>query len=652
MPVLIPVVIAIASAAASYGVGAYLVAAGFSALTGAIIGGMAGAVVAFAGNALAASIMGAGKSKKDATSGAQDAKRTVRNEVAPRRVVYGYRRVSGPLIYVASTGDKNQFLHLVVPLADHAVHAISAVWIGTVPVVAAEIDASGNVTAGPLAGKVRIRRYLGTQTTADPDLVTESPDGWTAADKLTGIAYVYVRLEFDADKFQNGVPSISADVLGKKVLDPRSSTTAYSTNWALVIYDYLRSEHGIAATADEIDVASIIAAANLSDENVQITAAGETQDRYQLNGTFTLDQQPIDVLEEMLAAGGGALVYTAGKYRLYGGAYATPSLTLTADDIAGPAEVVTKPPRRQLFNSVRGNYINNYAYWQAAAFPPIELASAITEDGEQIWRELELNWVLDQTYAQRIAKQLLYRSRQGVTIRVPVKYANLNLAVWDMVAVTLDDLGWSAKPFRIMSWTFTPENGVIMLTMQEEQIASYAWTYDEGASAPEFPDTTFASVTRWLTADNLAEGTITSTEIQSNAVTNSSTAIASNVFTTVGSYNDLMTVNFTTTTDAKRVILVSVECSDESAAGVANTDSVNWQSYLRLKIGGTVQSGEVDSVCQSGTTTAITWSFLDSTSRTGSIAFALQGKAVNFGGATRTKTGFRDPTMTILELKR
>ena len=100
------------------------------------------------------------------------------------------------------------------------------------------------------------------------------------------------------------------------------------------------------------------------------------------------------------------------------------------------------------------------------------------------------------------------------------------------------------------------------------------------------------------------------------------------------------------------MILVSVECSDEYAFGYPNSDSADWQTYLRLKIAGTVQSGEVDTVCKYGTTTAITWSFLDTTSRSGSVSFVLQGKAANFGGATRTVTGFRDPTLTVLEFKR
>lgn len=155
-----------------------------------------------------------------------------------------------------------------------------------------------------------------------------------------------------------------------------------------------------------------------------------------------------------------------------------------------------------------------------------------------------------------------------------------------------------------------------------------------------------------ITATNIVAGTITALQIESEGITKSTSSIGSNVYNNVGSYNDLLTVNFTTTSGSKRVVLVSVECSDESSFGVPNSDSANWQTYLRLSVAGTVQSGEVDSVCQFGTTTAITWSFLDSTSRTGSVAFVLQGKAVNFGGATRTKTGFRDPTMTILEFKR
>jgi hypothetical protein len=483
------------AAATAFTVGGIAVSVGTVA---AVVGAVAGAVLAYAGNALVASMTGPGKGKQDTSTAATDAKRTIRSEVAPRRIVYGRARVSGPLIYAGSFGEALEYLLLVIPLADHEIEAIDAVWIGEHRIDATEIGPTGDVIAGRFGGTVpgtpipyvSIRRFLGNQTAADPQLVAECPDGWRAQDKLTGIAHLVVRLRFQPDLFQGGIPSISAEVRGKRLLDPRTGTTAYSDNWALIVHDYLRGQYGLAATADEIDTDSFIAAANLADENVQITQAGATQKRYILNGSFTLDRQPIDVLEEMLAPAGGALVYTAGRYRLFGGAYQAPAVFLSAEDLASDVEVVTKPPRRELFNSVRGNYIDPNAYWQAFPMPALEWQPFIAEDGEQIWRELELPWVLDPVRAQRIAKQLLLRSRQGVTIRASFKYASLNLSVWQIVGMTVADLGWTDKPFRITGWSFSPDTGLITLTMQEEQIASYAWTWDEAATAPEFPDTT------------------------------------------------------------------------------------------------------------------------------------------------------------------
>ena len=503
------VVVAVVAAVASVGVGAAATAAlagvitgtilgvSAAAIVGTMIGALAGAVVAYAGGQLVQSITGKPKSR-DATgtaAEAQDAKRLVRGSAEARRIIYGRARVSGPLIYAASYGEQKEWILLVIPLADHACQSIDAVWLGETRIAAAEIDGNGLVVGGRFASNVYVRRYLGTQTSADADLVANSPDGWAAADRLTGITYIYLRMRFNADLFPYGIPNISAEVTGKSaILDPRTSTTAYANNWALCILDYLKAEYGLAATDDEIDLPSFIAAANLADEAVPLNQAGtETQKRYTLDGSFTLDEAPIDVIEKMLAPGGGALVYVAGKYRIYGGAYNAPAITLTPSDMAGDFECTTKPPRRDLFNSVRGNFIDPGRFWQSSEFPPQRSAALITEDGEEIWREIDLPFVLDATRAQRIAKQLLLRSRQSIMFKGSFRYASLDLTVWQVVALTIPDLGWVAKPFRIMSWSFSPESGLISLIMQEEQASSYAWTWDAAANTRGIADTTLIS---------------------------------------------------------------------------------------------------------------------------------------------------------------
>jgi hypothetical protein len=499
--IVVAVVAAIATAVAAYYLGP--AGAGLHPVFVAIISSVIGATVAYAGNAIVSSIEGRPR-RPSLAQDSSDAKRLIRGSSEPRRIVYGRARVSGPLIYAASYGRQKEWILLVIPLADHPCQSIDAVWIGETRITADQIAADGLVTAGRFAAVMNgatvrtgiyIKRYLGSQTAADPDLVANSPDGWTAADKLTGISYIYLRMRFNADWFPYGIPNISAEVTGKSaILDPRSATTAYSNNWALCILDYLKGSYGLAASDDEIDLPSFIAAANLSDENVALNqAATETQKRYTLDGSFTLDESPINVIERMLAPGGGALVYVAGKYRLYGGAYTAPAVTLTPSDMASDFEVTTKPPRRDLFNSVRGNFIDPDRFWQSSEFPPQKSEALIAEDGEEIWREIDLPFVLDATRAQRIAKQLLLRARQSIIFRGSFRYASLDLSVWQVVALTIPDLGWNAKPFRIMSFSFSPETGLISLMMQEEQASSYAWTWDEAANTPDAPDTTLIS---------------------------------------------------------------------------------------------------------------------------------------------------------------
>lgn len=294
-----------------------------------------------------------GKKPSEMSSAQRDRTQMLRSPVAPQRVVYGTAKVSGPLVAAFSSGDDNRYLHLVIPLAGHEVEAITALFVDDEEVLATAgaegwvLPASGRLArtganGTTVPGLIQWKLYLGTDTqAADPHLMAAAPSGqWTADHRLRGLAYLYARLEWDPAAW-TGVPNLAATVRGRPVFDPRTGTTAWSNNPALCIRDYLLADFGVGCDAGEIDDASFIAAANLCDEPAALTAS-TTQTRYTLDG----------------------VVYTGGRYRLFAGGHLAPALTLTGDDLRGTLKVRPRRPRAELFNGVKGTFVDPAQSWQ------------------------------------------------------------------------------------------------------------------------------------------------------------------------------------------------------------------------------------------------------------------------------------------------
>lgn len=195
----------------------------------------------------------------------------VRQPIIVRKPVYGEMRRSGGILFMDVTNN-NKYLHIIIELAPHQVSEIGEVWFGDYPIAPDHLDANGNVNTGRYSGKARIRKHLGSpDQTADSFLVAES-DKWTTAHRLRGIAYLYVRLQWDKDAYPSGIPNISAWVKGREVYDPRTTLTTYSNNPTLVLNDYLQaSDFGLGCLSSEVDETYTIAAANECDEDIAVT---------------------------------------------------------------------------------------------------------------------------------------------------------------------------------------------------------------------------------------------------------------------------------------------------------------------------------------------------------------------------------------------
>ena len=131
------------------------------------------------------------------------------------------------------------------------------------------------------------------------------------------------------DAFPNGIPVITATVKGKKLYDPRTSSTAWSDNPALCLRDYLTSKYGLEENTVNIDDTLVSSAANVCDQTN--TLASTT--RYTCNGAFTTGSTPYDMLSELLKSMGGSMWYAQGKWRMKPAYWTSPVMDLNEDDL-------------------------------------------------------------------------------------------------------------------------------------------------------------------------------------------------------------------------------------------------------------------------------------------------------------------------------
>jgi hypothetical protein len=236
---------------------------GASLATASFIGGATGLVAGGVANLAVQSLIGSNSpsSAQSALSSAQAQGILINSQsnVDPIPVIYGRRRVGGTRVFIEVSGSSNEYLHLVLVLSEGPVTAIDNVYLDDVL-----------STDAKFTGLLTVTKHLGTPGEAADAALTADVPKWTSACKLSNCAYLYVKLKYDRNAFA-GLPTITADVRGRTLYDPRDGQTRYSNNPALVIRDYLSNAiygRGIASSA--IDDTSIAAAANACD--IRITA--------------------------------------------------------------------------------------------------------------------------------------------------------------------------------------------------------------------------------------------------------------------------------------------------------------------------------------------------------------------------------------------
>jgi hypothetical protein len=412
-------------------------------------------------------------------------------------VVYGERLVGGTRVFVETSGSDNTYLYIALVLSEGEISDISEIIIDDKTVTwSADLADNTQVTVNSSdtnfyknsESLITVEPHYGTDGQSSSSLLS-TLSSWGANHKLSGLAYLAIRFKWNQDVF-SGVPKIQAKVQGKKVVSYNSSlvaqTAAYSTNPAWCLLDYLtNTRYGKGLSINEINLQTFYDASQICLTQVTPYSGGSDINIFDCNTAIDTSINIIDNVRELLKGCRGYLPYTAGKYELIIETTGTASITLTEDDILGGYNLAS-PDKNNKFNRVIVSFVNPERNYQIdeTQWPPIDDSGLPSADQHENMKTADSGYLLEGRYdfktitsvyqAQEMAEIILRRSRESLILNINVAFNSYDLAIGDIVNITHSSLGFSAKPFRVLSLTFN-EDFTIGLNLVEHQNSHYTW---------------------------------------------------------------------------------------------------------------------------------------------------------------------------------
>lgn len=455
-------------------------------------------------------------------------------------VVYGERRVGGVRVFMSTSGDtRHKYLYVALVVSEGAVEQISDLEIDEVP-----------ATDSRFQGLVSYHYKLGTddQTTStvlDDALITEDQifdddereyqgvivtnQDFVDDFRLRGVAYVAIRLEYDAEVF-GGVPDFTVKVKGRKVYDPRqdstsslydstvgvatqratdSSTWEWSDNPAICLRDYLTNDRfGKGLSSSDLDEAQFASAADDLDSFTVTPYSGSSSNikLFTLNAVLDTNDEIFTNVERILLSCRGYLPYSFGKYGLKIDQAGTSVMTLDTSNIIGDIAIVGSR-KEDRFNQVivkfpdaNTRFQPNNAIWpnpssnnntlvsdgQGGYLTESELHDEfLADDDEFLIDEVDLDYCTNFYQARDLARIFLWRSRNAINIAFQATSEAMELTVGDVVAITHPTPNWTAKKFQVDEMGINYDGTVTLKCIEYD---STIYSYDSSAEEIEAID--------------------------------------------------------------------------------------------------------------------------------------------------------------------
>lgn len=337
-----------------------------------------------------------------------------------------------------------------------------------------------NVSYQYLTGSslMRIRSWRGTPTqSVGGDVAAEYPGDMRATDHYRGVAVAVVDIFFDSDVFTSGPPQISALLRGARVFDPRTSTTAWSQNTALLKRWYALHPNGLGLPADELREADVIADANVADISTAFTVRKPdnstevvTLPRYRASLVAATDADPREVWGELMEADAGKWGWQGGTMRMRCGALRSSSGTVGPDwifrvagegarDGEAAVRITNAMPRDRKVNIVSGKCVDPAQRYQVLPFPSVRDSVLVARDGA-FPLEVEFGAVDHIAHAQHLASIMIREGQAPLRMEMQTGLRGYRCELLDVFLHDHPRYGMKAKPMEVVGWRWSPSEGV------------------------------------------------------------------------------------------------------------------------------------------------------------------------------------------------
>jgi hypothetical protein len=443
---------------------------------GVVIGGFVKKMfISFVVSAFVNQIFGGGARKKANAARPRSVMVNKNSSNDPIPVVYGRRRVGGTRVFVGTSngsgGSGNNTLNMALVMAEGQMGDLKKLYFNDEVIFDgtlthnSSITGSNDVDGNKYEGTYEIQYFDGRDDQTVSTVLQNSigSSTWTNDHRLRGTAYLGIKLTFNADKYNGGVPLITAEMDGKKITstaDYTSTVDGADQNPVDVLYDYLtntRYGKGLDGSATgKIDRATFT------------SVRSDIGSFYKINGNLDSDIRLYENIQEILDASNLMLIYTNGKYTLKARKQnESATYAFTQDDILDGMQV-QMPDKQSKKNKITVTFpdqSSDYNYNENIKI--VESSSFLTADNNAVLEgRVEFNLITDATLATSLATYKMNASRKTMVVQFEAPHVRLPVECGDIISITNSDFGFSSKLFRVLQMELTSNNTINIIAQE------------------------------------------------------------------------------------------------------------------------------------------------------------------------------------------